>query len=191
MTLSSEEAAPAADDDALMARVAGGDQRAFAEIVRQHTGRLRALAIGFSGTTAEADDIVQDTFVSVWRRAGDWKPGGPPLGAYLTRIAVNRAIDGARRRSVRHFFGLEEADEIADTGALQDDRLASQGELAHVMADIRALPPRQRAAILLSAGGEQSNAEIAAALGQSVGAVEQLLVRARRRLKSKLAARGE
>jgi RNA polymerase sigma-70 factor (ECF subfamily) len=51
------------------------------------------------------------------------------------------------------------------------------------------LPQRQRAAILLAAGGEHSNSEIAAMLGLSAGAVEQLLVRARRTLRAKLAER--
>jgi RNA polymerase sigma-70 factor (ECF subfamily) len=52
---------------------------------------------------------------------------------------------------------------------------------------LKDLPARQRAAILLAANGERSNAEISAALGLSVGAVEQLLVRARRTLRTRLA----
>ena len=67
--------------------------------------------------------------------------------------------------------------------------MATEGELTAVLGDIKALPPRQRAAILLAAEGERSNAEIAQILGQTVGAVEQLLVRARRKLRSNLAER--
>jgi len=186
--------APPADgepDDALVARIAAGDERAFTEIVRRHAGRLKALALGFSGGAAEADDIVQETFWSFWRNAGRWRPDGPPFTAYLNRMAMNRAIDASRRRRVRRFFGLEDAAGIADPDPPADDRLAAGGELRAVASDIAALPARQRAAILLAADGERGNTEIAETMGLSVGAVEQLLVRARRTLRTRLAARAQ
>lgn len=176
-------------DDALVAQIATGDQRAFAEIVRRHGGRLKALALRFSGGMAEADDIVQETFWSLWRNAGRWRPGGPPFAAYLTRMAINRAIDGERKKKTRRFFGLDAVEDAADPGPAVDERMAASGALAAVTRDIEALPARQRAAILLAADGERSNAEIAEALGLSVGAVEQLLVRARRTLRMRLAER--
>jgi RNA polymerase sigma-70 factor (ECF subfamily) len=178
-----------ADDEALAAMTAAGDQRALGEIIRRHGGRLRVLALRFAGGSAEADDIVQETFVSFWRTATRWQPGGPPLGAYLTRIAVNRAIDGDRRRRVRRFFGLEQASEIADTAPAADDRLSGRLALEAVASDIRDLPARQRTAILLAAEGERSNEEIAAIMSLTEGAVEQLLVRARRTLRKRLAER--
>ena len=178
-----------ADDETLVALIAAGDQRAFAAIVRRHGGRLRAVALRFAGGASEADDIVQDTFVRFWRTAKRWQPGGPPLGAYLMRIAVNRAIDGDRKRKVRRFFGLEDADEIADPDPPADDRMAGKSDLGAVVADVKQLPTRQRAAILLAADGERSNAEIAGIMDLSEGAVEQLLVRARRTLRARLAER--
>jgi RNA polymerase sigma-70 factor (ECF subfamily) len=176
-------------DERLVARIVAGDQRAFAEIVRRHAGRLKALALSFSGASGEADDIVQETFWSLWRHASRWRPEGPPLAAYLARIAVNRAIDMGRRRKVRAFFGLEDAAEVADTHIPADEALATGSELAAVRRDLQELPARQREAILLAADGTTSNAEIAIAMGLTVGAVEQLLVRARRTLRLRLAAR--
>jgi RNA polymerase sigma-70 factor (ECF subfamily) len=160
---------------------------ALTEIVRRHGGRLRALAHRFTGGGSEADDIVQETFLSFWKAARRWQPGGPPLGAYLTRIAVNRAIDGERRRRVRRFFGLEDAATVADTDPVAEQRLAGKDQLAVVARHIATLPARQRAAILLAADTERSNAEIGAVMGLSIGAVEQLLVRARRTLRLRLA----
>ena len=177
------------DDDALVRRIAAGDQTALRRVVEVHGPRLRALAGGFAGGGAEADDIVQECFVALWKHAGRWKNDGPPLAAWLTRVTINGAIDRERRRKVRAFFGLDQVAEPRDETAGQDRRLEAAGELAAVAADIEGLPPRQRAAILLAADGERSNAEIAAAMGQSVGAVEQLLVRARRTLRRQLAAR--
>ncbi len=174
-------------DEALALRVAAGDQRALREIVRRHGGRLRALAHRFTGGASEADDFVQETFLSFWKAAQRWQPGGPPLGAYLTRIAVNRAIDGERRRQVRRFFGLEDAATVVDPESTAEQRLAGKDQLAAVARHIATLPPRQRAAILLAADAERSNAEIGVAMGLSLGAVEQLLVRARRTLRMRLA----
>ena len=127
--------------------------------------------------------------LSFWRTAQKWQPGGAPLGAYLTRIAVNRAIDGDRKRQVRRFFGLEDVPEVDDGTTAADDTLAGRQTLKAVMEDLAGLPARQRAAILLSADGERSNAEIGETMGLSIGAVEQLLVRARRTLRAKLEAR--
>lgn len=174
-------------DETLTLRVAAGDKRAFSEIVRRHGGRLRALALRFTGGAAEADDIVQETFLSFWKTANRWQPGGPPLVAYLTRIAMNRAIDGERRRKLRRFFGLEYAVDVADPARDAEEQLGAKRELGAVTALLKDLPARQRAAILLAANGEHTNAEIGAALGLSVGAVEQLLVRGRRTLRTRLA----
>lgn len=184
-----EALAAETSDEVLIQRIGTGDQRAFAEIVRRHGGRLKALALRFTGGAAEADDIVQETFWSVWRTAARWQPGGPPFAAYLTRIAMNRAIDADRRRKLRRFFGLEEAGDPADPEPGADARLESSKELADVTRDIRSLPTRQRAAILLAAEGSRTNVEIAEAMGLSIGAVEQLLVRARRTLRTRLAGR--
>ena len=176
-------------DDPLVARMQAGDERALAEIVRRHGPRLRALAQRFTGERAAADDIVQETFLAAWRNVRNWQPGAAPYAAWLTRIAVNRSIDHDRRRRIRRFFGLEESADIADPSVSAEATVAARTELSAVMADIAVLPARQRAAILLSADGERSNAEIAAALGLSEGGAEQLLVRARRTLRGKLAAR--
>lgn len=159
--------------------------------MRRHGPRLRALVCRFRGSLAAADDVVQETFWTAWRKIGSWQPGGPPFAAWLTRIAVNRAIDQERRAKLRRFFGLETAEAAVDPEPAADAALAARSTLAAVARDIRGLPPRQRAAILLAAGGEHSNAGIAAALGISEGAAEQLLVRARRTLRDKLAGREE
>jgi RNA polymerase sigma-70 factor (ECF subfamily) len=178
-----------ATDETLVALIAAGDQRAFSELVRRHGGRLRALALRFSGIAAEADDIVQETFLRFWRSAGRWHPGGPPPGAYLTRIAMNRAIDAERGRKIRRFFGLETAVALVDPRPAADARLTETQAAAAVLADIARLPVRQKAVLLLAADGERSNREIGETIGLSEGAVEQLLVRARRTLRHRLAER--
>lgn len=182
-------AEPDDPDLPLIAAVAGGDQRALAQLVRRHGARLRALASGYSAAAADADDVVQETFFTVWRTAGRFEARGVKVSSWITRIAINRCIDLERRRKLRRLVGLEDAAEVRETAVGQDRDLEGRRTLSAVLEDIRALPARQRAAILLASDAEKSNIEIADALGVSLGAAEQLLVRARRTLRERLAAR--
>ena len=176
-------------DAALMVAIAAGDQRAFADLVRRHGGRLRAVCLRFLGNAADAEEIVQETFWTIWRTAERYEPRGARVSTYLHRIALNRCIDRDRRRRIRRLVGLEEAAEIEDPTVDQETDLAVRTRLAAVRLDIAALPARQRAALLLAVESEKPTAEIATVLGVTVGAAEQLLVRARRTLREKLARR--
>lgn len=176
-------------DAQLLKRIALGDERAFAEFVARHTGRIHALALRFTGSAADADDIVQDTFWSVWRKASDWEARGVKVLTWLYRIALNRCIDLDRRRKVRRLVGLDSVEDPVEPEPGAEHGAVVRSELKAVAADIRALPARQRAAILLAASGDGATAEIAERLGVSEGAAEQLLVRARRTLRQKKQAR--
>ena len=175
---------PAADPDAgLVARLAAGDQSALSELMKRHGRRLRHIAVRMTGRVEDAEDIVQEAFVAFWRRAPRLKPDGAPFAAYLTRTVVNRCIDRSRRERLRRFIGLETVREPEDPEPGADHSLAMRSEAAAVMADLQQLPARQRAAILLVSTEEQSIADVAGVMNLSVGAVEQLLVRARRTLR--------
>lgn len=179
------------EDDALMARVADGDQRAFARLVARHGSRVQALAHRFTGSAAEAEDVVQEAFWRVWRSAGRWTAGGARFSTWLHRIVVNLCVDHDRRRRIRRLLPFADgydppADEVGAEQAAGD-----RDEIAAVRRDILALPARQRAALLLSAQGDRSNAEIARVLGTTEKAVESMLVRARRALRARMARREE
>lgn len=172
------------DGDAmLLARIGRGEERALAELVQRHGGRIRSLALRFTGSTADADDVVQDTFWSVWRKADRWDPRGVKVSTWIYRIALNRCIDLDRRRKVRRAVGLDSVEDPVEPAPGAEHGAVVRDELKAVTADVRALPARQRAAILLAASGELATAEIAGRLGVSEGAAEQLLVRARRTLR--------
>jgi RNA polymerase sigma-70 factor (ECF subfamily) len=173
------------DDDTLMSRAAAGDRRAFSLLVIRHAERVRAVALRFTGNAADADDVAQATFLAAWRDLPNWQRGRAQFGTWLYRVAVNRCIDLARRRRVRSWLSLDAVAEPADERVSAADVAVHQSELAAVRQDIRALPEKQRAALLLAVQAEKSMAEIAEALGVSAGAAEQLLVRARRSLRER------
>ncbi|PZQ18193.1 MAG: hypothetical protein DI565_04165 [Ancylobacter novellus] len=179
------------EDDALMARVAAGDQRAFSRLVARHAPRAQALAHRFTGSATEAEDIVQEAFWRVWRSAARWQPGGALFSTWLHRIVVNLCVDRARRQRIRNWLPFADAFDPPSDEPGPERSLADRDEVAKVRADILSLPERQRAALLLSADGERSNAEIATVLETSEKAVESMLVRARRTLRARLATREE
>lgn len=184
------EAGPS-EDDALMARVAAGDQRAFSRLVARHGPRAQALAHRFTGSSAEAEDIVQEAFWRVWRAAGRWRPSGAKFSTWLHRIVVNLCVDRDRRQRIRRLIPFADAFDPPSDDPDPEHALGDRDEIAAVRADILELPARQRAALLLSADGERSNAEIAKMLGATEKAVESMLVRARRTLRARLSAREE
>lgn len=179
-------AKPSDDPDALLAvRLQAGDEQALGLLMARHGGRLRQLARRMTGRADEAEDIVQEAFVAIWRRAARIEVGQVSIGAYLTRTVINRCIDRSRRERIRRWIGLDVVPEVEDEAPAADDVLEARSEMRAVARDLTALPPRQRAAILLVSSGDHPIAEIAETMALSVGAVEQLLVRARRTLRAR------
>jgi RNA polymerase sigma-70 factor (ECF subfamily) len=171
-------------DEELLARVGDGDRRAFTFLMRRHGRQVRGLALAFFGRAADADDIAQDVFTMLWRRPGAWKPGAAQFATWLYKVTANRCLDEVRRQRIRAWLPFEFVPDPVDETPSADQTVVGRQETARIRSMIRTLPEKQRLALLLAAQDEKSNAEIAAILGVSEGAAEQLLVRARRRLRT-------
>jgi RNA polymerase sigma-70 factor (ECF subfamily) len=169
-----------------MARVASGDAAAFRLLVERHSAMVHALAWRMLGA-ADAEDVVQESFTRLWVNAKGWAPAGGGLGGWLRRVATNLCLDRLRRpRTVGDDLLAGHRDEAPPA----DVRLDEARRQATVADAVRALPDRQRAAIVLTYYEGVSNAEAAAILGLGVKAVESLLVRARQALIRMLAGQG-
>lgn len=176
-------------DDELFARAGSGDRAAFAELVGRYLGRAEAIAGRITGNASDAEEIVQEAFLRTWLKAPEWeareaRPGRARFSTWFYRVLVNLCID--RRRRLRP-VPLEAAADVADPDPGAFERLVRDESAARVAAAIAGLPERQRAALALSYFEEMSNAEAALVLAVSVGALESLLVRARRNLRDALA----
>jgi RNA polymerase sigma-70 factor (ECF subfamily) len=169
-----------------MARVAGGDAIAFRALVEQHAAMIHALAWRMLGA-ADAEDVVQESFTRLWVNARGWAPAGGGLGGWLRRVATNLCLDRLRKPRPA---GDELLADYPDEAPPADARLDASRRSAAVAAAVRALPDRQRAAIVLTYYEGVPNAEAAAILGLGVKAVESLLVRARQALTASLARQG-
>lgn len=168
-------------DEALMARIAAGDERAFERLLSRHLDRIHHYLGRLTGHWAECDDLAQETFIKVWLKARSFRPGRVRVTTWLHRIAHNVAVDFLRKagRATR-----AEASEPARDEA-GPDALGQQAEERQRLHEaLSALPENQRSAILLRHQQGLSNPETAAVLGTSVRAVESLLSRGRRRLRA-------
>lgn len=182
------DAGSGTDDDALVARFAAGDGAAARVLAARHAPRLMALARRMLRDEAEAEDVVQEALLRLWRSADGWRPGEAKLSTWLYRVAANLCIDRLRRRKrLSDAAPPEQEDESpsALSGLAADERGAALREA------LEALPDRQRQAITLRHMAEMSNPEIAARMELSVEAVESLLARGRRSLARSLAPRRE
>ncbi|TIQ37198.1 MAG: sigma-70 family RNA polymerase sigma factor [Mesorhizobium sp.] len=175
-------------DDELLVRIATGSQSALAALMGRHGRGLRIFATRYLGHAADAEDVVQEVFVTVWKQAARFDPGRGRASTWLYRITANRCIDQRRRRALRNFFRLDDIGE--EPAALEADAeaaTAARQELAIVRHGLCRLPARQRMALLLRAVGDLDVGAIAEVMGTSVGSAEQLLVRGRRALRDHLA----
>lgn len=168
----------------LMAALVAGDRRALAQLIQAYGPGIRRYAAQVLTVTSEAEDVAQEVFLRAWRKADSYDPDKGAVSTWLYRIAVNLCIDRNRRGGFRRFVGLEAMPEPEDDTPGAEDGLDARQRLARTRKAIAQLPERQRRAILLKITGDLSTAEIAATLGTSEGAVEQLLVRARTALRA-------
>ncbi|HTO83764.1 MAG TPA: RNA polymerase sigma factor [Methylomirabilota bacterium] len=178
-----------ATDEDLMMRIGTGDRIAFGELVRRHLDRTVGFAQRVTGSRGDAEEVAQEAFLRVWTKAPTWRAGNAESGTarfttWLYRVALNLSID-RRRRPVHD--PLVEAAEPPDPAESAVETIAKSQLSAQVAAAVAALPERQRAALALCFYDGLSNREAAEVLSLTPGAVESLLVRARRSLRQTLA----
>jgi len=177
-------AGPADPDDELVRRAGQGDAAAVQALVARKLRRVLSLAERMLGDAAEAEDVAQETFLRVWRNAARWRPGVARFDTWLHRVTLNLCYDRLRRRREQP---MAEPPDAPDPGPAPDRGLLAADVGTRVGAALRALPVRQREAIVLCHYQELGNIEAADLMGVSVEALESLLSRGRRALKSALA----
>ena len=177
------------EDDDLLARIAAGSQGALAQLIARHGRGLRIFATRYLGNPSDAEDVVQDVFITVWKNADRFDPQKARISTWLYKITANRCIDQRRRRFLRSFIGLDDLDsDPASEAPDAEARVSNRQELSIVRDGIAALPQRQRMALLLKVVADLDVPAITEVMGTSVGSTEQLLVRARRGLRDHMAA---
>ncbi|MEF2976529.1 RNA polymerase sigma factor [Subtercola sp. YIM 133946] len=164
-------------DAELLALSAGGDAEALRAILRRHAPAVTRYAWALVANATDVEEVVQDTFVTCWRKAATIVLADRSLLPWLLVTCRNTALNLNRSR-LRHAAGPL-PDEIAAPES--DDE--SRDRLRWVMAEMEALSPLDRRICELCLIEGRSYAEAAQATGISVGAVRQRVARSRTRLR--------
>lgn len=112
-------APPASDDGlqlaALVRAVSSGNRGAFAELYERTSGKLYGICLRLLGSEAEAQDVLQDVYVTLWQKAGRFDPAKAGVTTWLGVLARNRSIDRLRQRGPAA-ADLEAAADVRDDG---------------------------------------------------------------------------
>jgi len=176
-------------DEDLMARIAVGDEQAFRIFATRHVPKSLAVAQRIVGNACDAEEIVQDAMLRVWRHAPSWRQTNARVTTWLYRIVANLSVDCARKRRPLS-LPLDNAAERIDPVPNAETNLQVRQLEAFIAAAIEALPVRQRMALTLCYFEAMDCTQGAQVMGVSVSAMESLLVRGRRSLKAQLRLRG-
>ncbi len=189
---------PAETDEELVARLRAGEPGIFPVLVHRHSARVFGLAMGMLHNAQDAQDVVQETFLSVHRRLDGFR-GESSFRTWLMRIATNSALMKLRRRRRKPELPLviEEAEpqgrelshEAVDLRPLADKVHHDRQLAAHVRAAVEALPDRFREELVLADYQGLSMAEIGDLLDLTVPNVKTRLHRARLAVRDRLRSR--
>jgi RNA polymerase sigma-70 factor (ECF subfamily) len=177
---SEERMAGSESDESLMGLVAQGDQRAFRILMGRHMTLAIRVAQRVVGNAAEADDIGQDAFLRVWRRAASFDPRVARFTTWLYRVVLNLALDRIRKPS---HASIDQAAEVRSDDPEPVTLMIADEERRMIAAAMATLPERQRAAIVLFHMEGLGGRDGAKSMNVSEKAFESLLVRARSALK--------
>jgi RNA polymerase sigma-70 factor (ECF subfamily) len=164
-------------DPALLASIVKGDHQAFSQLYDHSSTLLYTLAFRILGSREEADELLQDVYLEVWRKVARYDIGrGTPI-AWLITLTRSRAIDRLRARAVRGQTATMQLDDgvssrVADLGPSPYETQADQELRITVGNAITSLPAAQQQAIELAYYEGLSHNEIAARLNQPLGTVK-------------------
>lgn len=175
----------------LVAGIAKGEREALAGLYDQLSGPVYSLTYRLLGDAAEAQDVVQDIFLQVWRTAGSYQAGRGSVFSWVVTLARNRAIDRLRMRRRRTEL-LEGAGPELQPAALQEAdsavALGMREQAEAVRAALARLPEDQRKAIELAYFSNLTQQEIAELLNEPLGTIKARIRRGLLRLKDELPA---
>lgn len=181
------------NDEQLVKEAREGSEPHFNALVDRYTGLVYRVAFSMTGSAHDAEDIVQETFLSVYRNLDGFDPAKAAFKTWLLTIARNQSINvlAQLRRKATRFVTRSEAtgdrgnveeEGVADIGVDAEALLLSREQTRLVETALKKLPEKQRTALVLKAVEGLSYVEIGAILKTSESAVESLIYRARSKI---------
>jgi RNA polymerase sigma-70 factor (ECF subfamily) len=172
-----------AEDATLVACALRGDRVAEAQIYRRHARALGNLAARLLGSRTDAEDVVQETFVTALERLGDLRDPAC-LRPWLTRITVTLAQKRLRRRRLLRWLGLDRTESDLPLDAMADEAMPvdRRAELARIAAVLETVPAPERVAWTLHRVEGETLETVAATCGCSLATVKRRIAAVEARL---------
>jgi RNA polymerase sigma-70 factor (ECF subfamily) len=156
------------EDMELLSRVGQGDENAMETVFRRYSGPVYSVALRVLHDSGQAEDVLQEIFLRLWRKPAAFVQGRGSLGAWLVVVTRNRAIDLLRRRKL--------TDSVDDVVLASPINVADDAERNAMMEKVRGvlsnLPQEQRKSLELAYFEGLSHAEIASRTGDPLGTVK-------------------
>lgn len=166
-------------DEELIVSYIGGEEDAFAELVRRHLKPVYAFVFRLVGDEKDAEDIAQETFVKAWKNIESYSPASARFKTWLMRIARNTSIDYLRKKKHLPFSALEREDEtssfaenLPDEQPLPEEVLAHADDLEDLERALAKLSPLYRETLLLYYGSDLTFEEAAEISGISANTLK-------------------
>jgi RNA polymerase sigma-70 factor (ECF subfamily) len=167
-TLNSKTAIGSVDDTALLTRIGQRDENAMEDLFRRYSGAVYSVALRVLHDSGQAEDVLQEVFLQLWRAPAAFVQQRGSLGGWLVVIARNRAIDLLRRR--------KPTDSVEDVVLASSVNVAEEAERNTTMQKVRqviaGLPQEQRKTLELAYFEGLSHTEIASRTGDPLGTVK-------------------
>jgi RNA polymerase sigma-70 factor (ECF subfamily) len=168
MRVSGTQVSDPKDERALLARLSAGDESAMSALYGRYSGIVYGVALRVLGSTAAAEDVLQEVFLQLWRNPQAFDPDRGKLAPWLAVIARNRAIDLLRKRPME-----EDIDELPiSTGVNLEDEASERVTINKVRGVLTQLPAEQRKALEMAYFEGMTHTEIAAKMGEPLGTVK-------------------
>lgn len=168
---STEQAQPASDTELLHA-VARGDELSLAALYDRYSAILLGLMLRILHSRPEAEDVLQEVFIQVWRRAADFDEARGRGFTWLVTLARSRAIDRLRSLDARGRAAIAAQREVQEETADATDDVLHAEQRTVVLAALAQLPEEQRRALLLAYFDGLTQSEIATRLQQPLGTIK-------------------
>ena len=163
---------------AALVRVAGGDRAALRIVYQDTSAKLFGVCLRILKNRSEAEDVLQDVYVTVWRKAGSFDPARASPITWLVAIARNRSIDRLRSSAAsRRAEPIEEASDISDPSPAASDILESAQEHRRLHGCLGELEARQSSAIRAAFLDGATYEQLAQRMGVPLGTMKSWIRR--------------
>jgi RNA polymerase sigma-70 factor, ECF subfamily len=170
----------------VLQRIAAGESSALGELYDQYGSHAYSLALRIVGNAGDAEEIVQDVFLHVWRQAEKYDPARATVTGWILMLTRSRAIDRLRARKSRPPLETRDLDWGQQPADNQEVTVITHEAATRVKAELATLPDAMRTAIELAYFDGLTHSEIAEQLREPLGTVKTRLRAALIRLRASL-----